>query len=91
MKSLLLITLLAVAIPVSAQSWQIGGNPYSPDSTANPYSAARNPYNPQGLVSPYGEYQNPYSTTGRVNPYGGGLRVTPDISNDLDAFRVLGR
>ncbi len=59
------------------QTWQFGGNPYTPYSDLNPYSNTANPYNPDGLNNPYSQYGNPYSTTGRLNPYADGLRVRP--------------
>ena len=80
----LVALLLGVIYGAQAQTWQEGGNPYSPDSMQNPYSQGRNPYNPDGLTSPYGRYQNRYSTESRRNPYGDGLRVRPDPRQELE-------
>jgi hypothetical protein len=44
------------------------GNPYDPDSLANPYGAG-NPYKPDGLMNPYSEYGGPYSNKSWTNPY----------------------
>jgi len=44
------------------------GNPYDPDSVANPLGAG-NPYKPDGLMNPYSEYGSPYSNKSWTNPY----------------------
>lgn len=70
---------MVTTAPVEAQqTWQFGGNPYTPYSDRNPYSNTANPYNPDGLRNPYSQYGSPYSTTGARNPYGDGLRVEPE-------------
>jgi len=47
----------------------LSGNPYDPDSTANPFGRYGNPYSPDSIKNPYGIYGNPYSPLSPTNPY----------------------
>ena len=48
---------------------RLSANPYAPDSTANPYSAAGSPYSPKSINNPYGQFGSPYSPQSARNPY----------------------
>ena len=56
---------------------QLGGNPYSPDSTLNPYGRYGNPFSPDSINNPWGA-GNPYSPNNPNNPYGRGMSIYSD-------------
>lgn len=62
--------LIVAAQPSFAQQDYLGqwsSNPYSPDSTSNPYGAG-SPYG-NTIINPYGKYGSPYSNQSVTNPY----------------------
>ena len=44
-------------------------NPYSSQSTSNPYSVYGSPYSPKSIMNPYSQYGSPYSPNSATNPY----------------------
>lgn len=48
---------------------QLSVNPYAPESTANPYSAAGSEYSSKSIRNPYGTYGSPYSNQSATNPH----------------------
>jgi hypothetical protein len=48
---------------------QLGGNPYSADSTSNPYGRYGSPYSADSINNPYGNYGSRYSPNSPNNPY----------------------
>ena len=48
---------------------QLGGNPYLPDSTSNPYGSIGNRFAPNSLSNPFGQYGNRFSPNSPLNPY----------------------
>lgn len=48
---------------------RLSADPYSADSTSNPYSDAGSPYSPTSIRNPYGQYGDPYSSDSATNPY----------------------
>lgn len=48
---------------------QLSVNPYAPESTANPYSAAGSEYSSTSVRNPYGPYGSPYSNQSATNPH----------------------
>jgi hypothetical protein len=108
MKIALVAPLILAAFIGQAQAQQgnylgnLSANPYSPNSTANPYGAG-NPYNPNSITSPYGKYGNPYSSSSATNPYAtnapklydsegnyrGRLSTNPYDPDSLESLRPL--
>jgi len=52
----------------------LNGNPYDPNSVANPYGQYGSPYSPNSINNPYGA-GSPYQQDSPSNPYGQGMRV----------------
>jgi hypothetical protein len=48
---------------------ELGGNPYSSDSTSNPYGQYGSRYSSDSINNPYGEYGSKYSDKSPNNPY----------------------
>jgi hypothetical protein len=66
-----LVVCLLLATTAVADAQYLGNlsnNPYSPNSTGNPYGAG-SPYNPNSVNNPYGRYGSPYSPNSATNPY----------------------
>ena len=61
----------------------LSANPYSPDSTSNPYGAG-NPYKPNSINNPYGKYGSEYSPNSVNNPY---ATETPKLYDSEGNYR----
>lgn len=48
---------------------RLSANPYSADSTSNPYSAAGSPYSPTSVNNAFSPYGSAFSSTSARNPY----------------------
>lgn len=48
----------------------LGGSPYDPNSTNNPYGKYGSPYSKDSINNPYGKYGSPYSMQSPNDPYG---------------------
>lgn len=48
---------------------RLSTNPYSSESTSNPYSTYGSPYSSRSIQNPYSTYGNPYSPKSVTNPY----------------------
>ena len=67
----LLLVLISQFISSSLWAQNLGNysaNPYSPNSTSNPYGAG-SPYNQNSISNPYSPYGSPYSNQSSHNPY----------------------
>ena len=72
MKKYLIIMFLAIPLVAGAGEkylGDLGGNPYNPNSTSNPYGRYGSPYSPDSINNPYGQYGSPYSNQSPNNPY----------------------
>ena len=58
-----------IVAPDGTYLGQVSANPYSPDSTANPYGQYGSRYSPSSVNNPYGQYGSPYSPNSANNPY----------------------
>jgi hypothetical protein len=56
----------------------LGGNPYDPNSTSNPYGQYGNVYSPDSINNPYGEHGSAYSNSSPNNPYATNAPVIVD-------------
>lgn len=57
---------------------QMGGSPYDPESTSNPYGQYGSRYSPDSINNPYGQYGSQYSPDSPSNPYASPDRYDPD-------------
>ena len=58
-----------IVAPDGTYLGEVSANPYSPDSTANPYGPYGSPFSPTSINNPYGQYGSPYSPDSANNPY----------------------
>jgi len=64
-----LLLLLPVSYSAYAQDLgELSANPYSPDSTANPFGAG-SPFKPDGVNNPFSLYGSPFSNQSVTNPF----------------------
>ena len=66
-----ILTAIVIFVPVAFGQNNLGNwssNPYSPNSTANPYGAGST-YNPNSVTNPYGRYGSTFSPYSATNPY----------------------
>ena len=71
---LLMITITANAVEIYDKQTgkylgQLGGSPYAPDSTNNPYGQYGSKYSADSINNPYGKYGSEYSNDSPNNPY----------------------
>lgn len=60
---------------------RLGGNPFAPDSTANPFSQIANPFSPKSPNNPFGPYGNEFSP---YSPYNEFATDVPEIYGTAD-------
>jgi len=70
MFGVIVLCTICMTTPATAQQYlgDLSANPYSPNSTSNPYGAG-SPHNPNSVTNPFGLYGSPYSPKSATNPY----------------------
>ena len=65
-----LVVILLLCSPVAQAEYlgDLSANPYSPNSTANPFGGG-SPFAPNSVTNPSGTYGSPFSPNSATNPY----------------------
>ncbi len=63
------VVLSLAALGQSIAGCRLSSNPYSSNSTSNPYGRCGSPYSSDSINNPYGRYGSPYSPHSVTNPY----------------------
>ena len=64
-----LLSLALIHEPQATYLGSLDGNPFSPDSTENPFSVYGNEFDPDSLKNEFGEWGNPLSGSSPKNPF----------------------
>lgn len=84
--AMFLLVWLAVSLGAAAGAraeylGRLGGNPFAPDSTANPFSQIANPFSPKSPNNPFGPYGNEFSP---YSPYNEFATDVPEVYGTAD-------